>query len=410
MDLIILIPGLLCLAVLARGSAQKALMNVWLPAVLLLPQYFYLRFPHMPPLTFADAAILPLGVAMVAKEMHRWRLDWMDLWVFLFAASAALSEGLNTVPANGGLQFFAEFTRILLPYMAGKLLIEREGAQEQPGRRMLVGRMVAMLAWVGAVSVYDFFSGKNGWQLVWKPFFPAAEWVEVSSNWPMQMRWGFGRIAGPFAHAILAGIIFMMGLMYCLWLRRYAPDWGRRRWVQGLPVNGRGVVLAAIVAGMLMTQSRGPWVGVGLALLFALLMRSFSAGKAAVVFAVLVAGLSVVAYNYGRAYTDKKLMQASDEEQRDAIYRRDLLSNYTPLVMERKAFGWGISSRPDVNGQKSIDNEFLMLAVTQGLTGLGLFLAIVGERRGGSLGWLRGPCAPRTGDLFMPIWRCWRDC
>jgi O-antigen ligase len=30
-----------------------------------------------------------------------------------------------------------------------------------------------------------------------------------------------------------------------------------------------------------------------------------------------------------------------------------------------------------VNGQKSLDNHFLMLAVTQGLIGLGLFLAIV---------------------------------
>jgi O-antigen ligase len=118
-------------------------------------------------------------------------------------------------------------------------------------------------------------------------------------------------------------------------------------------------------------------VGVGLALLFALLVRVLSWGKAAMVFAVLVAVLSVVAYNYGSKYTEKEMSQASDEQQRDAIYRRDLLKNYMPIVMEHKAFGWGISNYPAVNGQKSIDNHFLMLAVTQGFTGLAAFMAVV---------------------------------
>ena len=125
MNLIILIPALACCVVLARISAPKALVNVYLPVLLLFPGYFSLRFPHLPPLTFADAAILPLGAAMLLAEMHRWRWSWMDLWVVLFSLSAALSEGLNTVAANGGLQLFAEITTIILPYMAGKLLIDK---------------------------------------------------------------------------------------------------------------------------------------------------------------------------------------------------------------------------------------------------------------------------------------------
>jgi O-antigen ligase len=381
MNLIILLPALACCVALARGSAQKALINVYLPAVLLLPQYFYLRYPHLPPLTFADAAMLPLGVAMVWTQMRRWRWSWMDLWVLLFAASAALSEGLNTLAANGGLQLFAELMTVVLPYMAGKLLIEqdvrREGFEGHPGRRMLMGRMVVLLAIVACVSVYDFVAASNSWQIAFRPFFPGSQWAEVVSNWPMQVRWGFGRIAGPYAHAILAGMIFLMGVFYCLWLRGFAPNWGRRRLVEGLPVTGRGLALAAIAAGLLMTQSRGPWVGVGLALIFALLTRVLPWGKAAMVFALLVMALAMGAYSFGKQYTEKELSQASNEEQRDAIYRRDLLRNYAPIIMERKAFGWGISAHPEVNGQTSIDNEFLMLAVTQGFTGLGLFLAIV---------------------------------
>jgi O-antigen ligase len=377
MNLIILIPALACWAVLARASAQKAMVSVYLPVLLLFPVYFNLRFPHLPPLTFADAAILPLGAAMLLTQMHRWRWSWMDLWVVLFALSASLSEGLNTVVANGGLQLFAEITTIILPYMAGKLLIEQLRIGHQPVRKLLVERMVVLLAIVTCISIFDFVTGWSSWQIAFRNFFPADQLAEVATQWPMQMRWGFGRIAGPFAHAILAGMIFLMGLIYCMWLRRFAPGWGSRRLVEGLPVTGRGLALTAMVGGLLMTQSRGPWVGVGLALMFALLVRVLSWGKAAMVFAVLMALLSVVAYNYGSKYTEKDISQASNEEQRDAIYRRDLLKNYLPLVMEHKAFGWGVSNYPAANGQKSIDNQFLMLAVTQGFTGLVVFLAIV---------------------------------
>ena len=79
MELIILIPAVACWVALGRGPIRKVLIDVYLPTVILLPQYFSLRLPHLPPLTFADAAILPLGAALWVKEMRRWRLDWMDL-------------------------------------------------------------------------------------------------------------------------------------------------------------------------------------------------------------------------------------------------------------------------------------------------------------------------------------------
>jgi len=64
MELIILLPAVACWVALARGPIRRALLNVYLPAVLLLPQYYSIRFPHLPPLTFADAAVLPLGAAL----------------------------------------------------------------------------------------------------------------------------------------------------------------------------------------------------------------------------------------------------------------------------------------------------------------------------------------------------------
>jgi hypothetical protein len=396
MAAIILIPALVCWAVLAMGSARKALLCVYLPALLLLPQYYVLRLPHLPPIGFADAAILPLGIALVFKDMRRWRWAWMDLWVLLFAVCAGLSEALSTELANGdwtqllspnfagsqrlstniadgGLMFVAGVLTMVLPYMAGKLLIEQENGEQHGMRKKLVARIVVLLAVVAGLSLYDFLSGRSLWQKLAKPFLGAYQ----DEGWLPQMRWGFGRIAGPYGHSILAGMVFLMGLVYCLWLRNADRNWGSRRLIHGLPFTLRGLSLAAIVAGLLMTQSRGPWIGVGLALTFALLTRYLPMGKAAIVFAVFCIVFLAGALYFANRYTEKAMRQASTEEQRNAIYRRQLLTNYTPMVMERKAFGWGITTLPAVDGQVSIDNEYLMLAVTEGFTGLAVFLAIV---------------------------------
>lgn len=395
MALIILIPALACWAVLAMSTARKALLNVYLPTLLLLPQYYAVRIKHLPPIDFADAAILPLALAVMIGGMRRWRWAWMDLWVLLLAAAAGLSEALSTQLANGdwvrlfstdsaasqqlsvnlanGGLMFAKFVMMaVFPYMIGKLMLEQRDDDGTPMRRKVIERVVMLLAIVGTLSVHDFVRKANLWQRLAHPL--ASYQIET---WGQQVRWGFGRIAGPFGHAILAGMIFLMGLVYCLWLRRADPEWGARRIVAGLPFTVRGAILTALAAGLIMTQSRGPWVGVALALVFALLTRIFPVGKAALAFLVFLTVFGAGAYVMGEHYTDRDLRQAATEEQRNAIYRRELLTNYAPKVAERPTFGWGITDYPTVDGQQSIDNEYLLLAVTQGFFGLALFLTIV---------------------------------
>jgi hypothetical protein len=386
MALMILLPAVACWIVIARWSAHRALLDVYLPSLLLLPQYYIFRGPHLPPLSFAQTAILPLGLAFLVSGLRGWRLDWMDLSVLLFAASAGVSEGLsselagpgsnlpNALPsnlANGALMFIGGILTIVLPYMAGKLLIEGQDARGKNMRRKVVSRMALMLAAVAAISVRDFLTVSNTWIKLGAIVFP-RQYVP----WLPQMRWGFGRIAGPYGHAILAGMVFSTGLIYLLWLCRVDPSWGSRRIIDALPITGRGVLIAGVAAGLLMTQSRGPWMGMGLALVFAMLTRMLPLGKAISLFVVFLALFSAAAYYIGIKYTDKDLSKAATVEQRDAIYRRELLPNYIPLVKMRPAFGWGITTYPRVNGQNSIDNEYLFLAVTQGLVGLGLFVAV----------------------------------
>ncbi len=396
MAAIILIPALACWAVLAMSSARKALLSVYLPALLLLPQYYVIRLPHLPPIAFADAAILPLGVALVLEALRRWHWSWMDLWVLLFAFCAGLSEALSTELsngdwtqlftakfaaserlgtqiANGGLMLVSGILTMVLPYMAGKLLIEQEAAGQHEMRKKLIARVAVLLSVVAGLSVFDFLSGRSLWQRLARPLLGRYQ----DQVWAPQMRWGFGRIAGPYGHAILAGMVFLMGLVYCLWLRNADRNWGARRLVDALPFTVRGLTLSAIVAGLLMTQSRGPWVGVGLAVVFAMLTRYLPVRRAVMVFAAFCAVFAAGALYIANRYTDKAMRQASSEAQRNAIYRRQLLASYAPFVVQRKAFGWGITTTPAPGGQVSIDNEYLLLTVQEGFVGLGVFLAIV---------------------------------
>ena len=392
MELIILVPGIICWIALGKWPIRRVFINVYLPTILLLPQYYIVRFPHLPPLTFADAAILPLGAALWIKEMKRWKLAWMDLWVLLFTLSTGVSEALSAALANGswknlfsvstseeigrfpdgGLVLFQSICTMVLPYMVGRLLIERPWLVGNRLRKRVVQQFVTLLAIVAGISVFDFLAGNSIWQRVGRHLF-----FDQIAPWPVQTRWGFGRIQGPYSHAILAGMIFMIGLIYCLWLLMFAPEWGTRRVLHGHSLRLRGLVLWAIVAGLLMTQSRGPWVGAGLSLVLALLMRIFTIRKAVTAFLVILVLFGTFAYYYGKRYTDVDINHAQTEAQRNAIYRRELVRTYMPIIKQRPAFGWGITTLPALNGQASIDNEYLLLAATQGLTGLGLFLLIL---------------------------------
>lgn len=373
MDFVILLPGIAACIVLAWRSAASALMYVWLPVLMLLPDYYVLRIQHIPPISFADSAVLPLGIAMIlllAQRRLRWTLRRADLWVILFVALSAVSETLHTNSHTGGFDLFSGLCTAIFPYMAGRLLMEKYGL-----RLRFVSGFIVFLAIVALFSVYDFDKGVSSTQLFWSHFFPG----QAVPQWDQQVRWGFGRIAGPYAHAILCGLMFLAGIVLCLWLRRAHPSWGRRRLATFLPIQLRDLVLAALIAGLLMTQSRGPWLGVFFAIAIVWVGRQRFVRRAA--WKLTFAALAIFLMSYGMVsrYTSGSLQDAHTVEQRDAVYRRELLPDYTPVVMQRPLLGWGASDYPKVHGLNSIDDEYLLLAVTNGLVGLALFLLINAE-------------------------------
>jgi O-antigen ligase len=68
---------------------------------------------------------------------------------------------------------------------------------------------------------------------------------------------------------------------------------------------------------------------------------------------------------------------AATEDQRNVAYRKEMWEAYTEVVLERPYLGWGRFSVPSVKGMKSIDSEYLGVALASGLPALGCYFVFL---------------------------------
>jgi len=234
----------------------------------------------------------------------------------------------------------------------------------------MVKRLVWCLFLACIVSVYEYRMGQNPFTLAIARFFP-----EESFPWKTQIRWGFGRVSGPFGQSELAGMMFFFGLILALWLgynHLWEPKFKRLAW---LPFKKSTIIAATIFVVLLMTQARGPWLGAIVAIPVALVGRAQRVRRAAILVAVCILVLAPVGYLGLKAYTSGP---TASEAQENAQYRQQMLDNYIPIAKAGGAWGWG-QDFPRVMGQGSIDNEYLFVTLTQGWVGLLCFCAIAVE-------------------------------
>jgi hypothetical protein len=372
MEIIILFALVASIIEIKRHSVEDAIINVYLPTLLLFPGFYSLHIPHLPPFGFSESAGLPIGVAILFGYYKRWKFQRADLWLVLFMGGLYYAELAQTGASNAGLVLFGAVVSVLLPYSIGKLMIEDNGMRER-----FIRRFVILLFIVSVLSVWEFRMGTNIFTTILGIFFPGQR------PWLMQVRGGFVRIVGPFSGSILAGMVLLVGWLFSLWLGYIDRTRGVERKYFG--VRRSTILSAGIVAGLFMTQSRGPWVGAILGYLIARVGRAKNMRRAAIVTTILCVIGGTAGYIKAQEYTSGSIWDAKNTEQENAIYRRQLLESYKPIVEQGGFFGWGVVDWPKVPGQPSIDNEFLFLQITQGklgfwtynLLGMEAFLAVI---------------------------------
>ncbi|HZT33966.1 MAG TPA: O-antigen ligase family protein [Bryobacteraceae bacterium] len=395
MEAVVAIPALVAAVVAWRYSTQAAFLGVYLPVLLLLPDYYRWVLAGLPDPTFSQAVILPIAALFLVRHTGHWRFSATDWLMLGLAFSMSFSEYLNAGYPDAQNLMFSMLTELVFPYMLAKGLIEPYGLRVRTARRM-----VFLLFVVAVVSWYEFKFGLSPFQRYLAPLFP-----DQGAGWVTTFRYGFARIAGPYGHAILAGMLLGVGYRLQRWLEwcgAWEPEF---RWLGGLPVSKARLITIFLLAGMLMTVARGPWVGGILAAVVVAVGRARNRKRAFLLCAagVVFVGIPAAAWLY--SYISVGRAHATTLSQETAAYRKELIDKYVHIAVERKAWGWGVNGWPKVPGMPSIDNYYLLLALRHGFVATGLLLLILLSTtvRLFADGMRRPPAVPRGAGLGFTL-------
>ncbi len=367
MSIVILIPGILCIFALLRGNTQKVFLNFFIPVIALLPLGYLLKLPHIPPLDFLTVVTLPLGIAMLFSDVSRWKITRTDLWMAVFIFSASYRDYVTALPIDSAYVFFSNLMLAMVPYMAGKLLIE------QPGVRIeAIKRFVSLLAVVSVLSVAEFLKKANLFKIFWSRFFPDQWWVLH-----IQIRNGFGRVGAVYGGAEHAGMVLAMGVALAMWLRNQNYKMPGGRTIPVISPLKMKLILLALVGALYMTLSRGPWIGAAVALCVASIGKAKKPLRRAIIVFGLILAIGIPAYEAGKDYVSGPRTDYGSERE-TAQYRAQLIDNYIPIAKLGGPWGWGYGF-PIISGQTSIDNQYLFIWIIQGYIGLFAFCALLVE-------------------------------
>jgi hypothetical protein len=220
--------------------------------------------------------------------------------------AAGYSEAQNLI--------FGTLFQIIAPYAVARLAIDREGLHVD-----LAKRMVIILFAIALIGLFEFRFG-------WNPFLTLGERTFFRGQglgWVTTFRHGFARVAGPYAHCILAGMMMVMAYRLNRWL-----EWGNH-WEPNLAASA----------------------AIGL--------------------------ISVAGYVGFRAYLDVEPGMEMTMSQETALYRKVLFEKYYAIALDHAWFGWGRNTWPKIPGMASIDNYYLLLALMHGVLTTVLLIGLI---------------------------------
>jgi O-Antigen ligase len=350
-----------------RYSTWRAFLDVYIPVVFFLPMYYRWIIPVLPDPTFEQAAIVPIAVLFLVREGAKWRFSWMDLLILAFAGCCGYSEYSNTGYNEAQNLMFDMIASVVMPYVLAKGLVEPEGRSVIFARRIVIWCFA-----VSIISVYEFRFGVSPWLLFFRRFYPyqGREWVTT-------FRYGFARIAGPYGHAILAGLVLVVAFRLQRWLEwsgKWEPHFRYLGWIR---ISKARLITLGLLGGIVMTMVRGPWLGgfAGAAVTFIGRTKRRKATLSLLVVALLVVGIPAGSMFY--AYASVGRARAKTPSQETAAYRMELLDKYVSIAKSRPVWGYGRNTWPRVSGAPSIDNYYLLLWLMHGMVALVLFVSII---------------------------------
>lgn len=347
---IVLIPGMLAAWVAMKKGWRYAFCFVFLPVLIATPTYYNFKMPGFPQQSFWTTAMLGiLPFFFMDKKKGKLPFDVVGVIVLVYIFWIFNGERVAKTYKDGQNLLFNSMLGVWFPYMFGRYI-----AMESKvfGRTILTMALVA--GFVGLATPYEGRMGANPYDTYIRRVWPF--WVPWgASPW----RAGIMRTAGPFAHPICAGFFYSMVLPLTMWLsttRLNPATKMKKRMMWG----GQSL-------GLLLTLSRGPISGAVIALWFG---RLGWMKKMRTIFLIGIVCLYLALFYmlWSKLFSpDAPTRETAKTESEETVaYRKEMMDNYLELVEEHPMTGWGKNGFPFVKGQKSIDNQYLFLALQYG--------------------------------------------
>lgn len=347
MTLVVVGPALVAAFCVVAVGIRQATAYVALPALLLLPAYYSHKLSGIPVINFHNYmfAVLIAGLFCV-RERVDLVVHWEDIPLIFYCLWTVWSEYENKGFTEGRNLLAVRMMAALAPYYLAKVVARHNG--------WLCGLflMIAFLgAFIGLAAPYEARLGMNPFDLlrrVWPGELPFSGAL---------YRFGLRRVAGPFAHPIYQGFFFAMILPVVAWLVDRSLLRGKQRLI----------VVSGCLVGLLLAGSRGPWLGAIVGVVTTLLFWRKDRFQLAIlgVLICLVGGMFLLpAFT---TYVSISRGEAKTQSQETAAYRWEMLEHYTEAVAERPMTGYGKDQIPIIKGLKSIDNQYLFVALMHGM-------------------------------------------
>jgi hypothetical protein len=365
MTLIVFVALIAAFVVAVRRTPGAALVSVYLPVLLLIPSTFHASVSTTP--NFNQLAVIAIACVALPRYLRSWRPSVADLAIAAFVVAIACSEYQNAGYKEAQNLTFVMLTSAALPYYIARLVI--------PGERLHVAvarRIVGLLACVAIVNVWEFRFGINLFHAIPGVFFSGQ-----GLGWVTTFRYGVARTAGPFSHAILAGIGLVIGFRLQRWLEQGGHWEPHFRRLPNLRVSKARLITLILAAGVAMTLARGPWLGAAAGALLAAIGRAKQPKQMLTWVGILLVAGGATVWVGMNAYLDVKPGEAMTMSQESAMYRKELFDRYLSIAMDHAALGWGRNTWPKVPGMPSIDNYYLLLTLMHGIVGTGLLLFVI---------------------------------
>src|SRR5215469_15144285 len=223
MSILLLLFGIISFVLVLRGRIEAAFLSVYLPCLLLLPQDWGFRIPHLPPFSAAELALIPIGLVALLQQLRSGSFRLMDALVFLFWVSLSASEIVGEPMMNDGiLSAVSALVSYLMAYATGRRLIEPDLRLET------VRRIVIFILLLGPIGLYEWRFGQSPYAIFGQKVLGIPWYAGI------QQRGGRGRMSVSLGGGELAGIVFAVTFALDAWLvflnrTRTKLDLGERR-------------------------------------------------------------------------------------------------------------------------------------------------------------------------------------